>query len=160
MDITIRTATAEDYDELCGLVDQVDRLHREHVPEVFRKPDGPVRERAYLDGLLADESAAIFLAVVDGRAAGALVALLRDAAPIPILVPRRVAVVDNLVVDESLRGMGVGRALMVQAEAWAVQHGASALELSVHEFNRHAIDFYESLGYATTTRRMSKRLRG
>jgi GNAT superfamily N-acetyltransferase len=158
IEITIRQATGDDYEALCALLEEVDALHREQVPQVFRRPAGPVRERDYIDGLLADESAGLFLALADGRPAGSLLVLLRDAPPIPILVPRRVAVVDNLVVKASFRGSGVGRALMDRAEAWAAQHGAGAVELSVFEFNRQAIGFYESLGYETITRRMVKPL--
>jgi ribosomal protein S18 acetylase RimI-like enzyme len=73
-------------------------------------------------------------------------------------VPRRVAIIDSLVVSEPFRRLGVGRALMDTAEAWAAQHGSAAVELSVFEFNRQAIGFYESLGYETITRRMVKPL--
>jgi GNAT superfamily N-acetyltransferase len=159
MAITIRDATSDDHEVLCALVDEVDALHRERMPEIFRKPAGPVRERAYIDGLLDDENAGVFLALVDGQPAGALFVLVREAPPIPILVPRRVAIIDSLVVSEPFRRLGVGRALMDTAEAWAAQRGAAAVELSVFEFNRQAIDFYDSLGYTTVNRRMAKPLR-
>ena len=83
---------------------------------------------------------------------------IRDAPPIPILVPRRVAVVENLAVREDVRRAGIGRALMDHAQRWAEDLGATEIDLNVHEFNQAAIDFYRSLGYATSSRRMSKRL--
>ena len=83
---------------------------------------------------------------------------IRDTPPIPLLVPRRVAAVENLAVREDLRRAGIGRALMRRAQRWAEELGAAEIELNVYEFNQAAIDFYHSLGYATSSRRMSKRL--
>ena len=43
MELHIREATTTDYEALCMLFDEGDALHREHLPHVFRKPEGPVR---------------------------------------------------------------------------------------------------------------------
>lgn len=83
---------------------------------------------------------------------------IRDALPIPILVPRRVAVVENLAIREDVRRAGIGRALMRRAQRRAEESGATEIELNVYEFNQAAIDFYHSLGYASSSRRMGKRL--
>jgi ribosomal protein S18 acetylase RimI-like enzyme len=48
-------------------------------------------------------------------------------------------------VDEALRGQGWGRALMEQAERWAVRRGCRALRLSTYSFQ--ALGFYEKLGF-------------
>ncbi len=44
-EISIRQATAEDYDALCTIIDEVDTLHRDRMPHIFQKPPGPVRDR-------------------------------------------------------------------------------------------------------------------
>jgi ribosomal protein S18 acetylase RimI-like enzyme len=158
MEITIRPATAQDYDDLCRIIDQVDALHREKVPHVFRKPDGPVRERAYILGLLADRDHGLFVAEVEGQVAGFVHVTVWDTPPIPILVPRRLAIVDNLVVSRDHRRLGIGRALMQEAQRWAIEQGAAEIELNVFEFNEPAMAFYQSLGYETLRRRMGRRL--
>jgi GNAT superfamily N-acetyltransferase len=158
MGITVREAKADDYDELCQIIDQVDGLHREHLPDIFCRPPGPVREQAYILDLIADEEVGLFVAEVDGQLAGLVHVVVRETPPVPILVPRRVAIVDNLVVRGDLRRAGVGRALMDRAHRWARAQGASEAELTVYEFNEPAIAFYMSLGYETSSRRMTKRL--
>jgi ribosomal protein S18 acetylase RimI-like enzyme len=158
MEITIRPATAQDYDDLCEIIAEVEALHRERCPHIFRQPPGPARARAYILDLLADEEHGLFVAEADGRVAGFLHVIAQDALPIPILVPRRLAMVDNLAVRRDLRRLGIGRALMGRAEAWAREQGAAELDLNVFEFNATAIAFYRSLGYETYTRRLSKRL--
>jgi ribosomal protein S18 acetylase RimI-like enzyme len=158
MEITVRPATAQDYDDLCRIIDQVDALHRENLPHIFQKPEGPAREQTYILGLLADEDHGLFVAEVRGHVAGFVHAVIRDMPPIPILVPRRVAVVDNIAVQQGLRRAGIGRALMHRAQQWARERGATEVELNVYEFNKPATAFYRSLGYETFSRRMGKRL--
>jgi ribosomal protein S18 acetylase RimI-like enzyme len=75
----------------------------------------------------------------------------------PIFVRRRYAVIDNVVVKKKFRRAGVGRALVEKAHEWAVAEGADSIELNVWEFNREAIEFYRTLGYETTSRKMSRR---
>ena len=83
---------------------------------------------------------------------------MRETPPLPILVPRRVAIVENLAVRSDLRRAGIGQALMDRVYRWARAQGAVEVELTVYEFNEPAIAFYTSLGYETSSRRMSKRL--
>jgi GNAT superfamily N-acetyltransferase len=59
---------------------------------------------------------------------------------------RREAYVDDVYVQESWRGHGVGKALMVRAAETAREHGAKALWWGVFELNKSALGFYESLG--------------
>jgi ribosomal protein S18 acetylase RimI-like enzyme len=158
MEITIRRAVEADYDELCKLWDEVDRLHRQRLPDIFRKPDGPVREWDYFIELLADENTAIFLAEQSGELVGFIHVLVAQTREHPLLVPRRFAVVDNLVVAERARRQGVGSLLIEEAEGWARKHNLSSIELTVYEFNQGAIALYEMTGYETLFRRMTKTL--
>ncbi len=158
MDIVVREARADDYDDLCQIIDQVDALHREHLPHIFCRPPGPARERGYVLDLIADQEVGLFVAEVDGQLAGLVHVVVREPPPVPVLVLRRVAIVDNLAVRDTLLRAGVGRALMDRAHRWACARGVAEVELTVYEFNEPAIAFYTSLGYGTSSRRMSKRL--
>ena len=157
-EIVIRQAAAEDYDTLCAIIDEVDTLHRDRMPHIFQKPPGPVRDREYILGLLADENVGLFVAEVEGQVAGFVHALVRDTPPWPVLVPRRRAFVDSLAVGREFRRHGIGRALMDQAHKWAIDKGAVDIELNVFEFNQPALAFYRALGYETSTRRMVRNL--
>ena len=52
MDVRIRNATMADYDALCALFEQVDRLHAIALPDTFRPISGPARERDHLQRML------------------------------------------------------------------------------------------------------------
>lgn len=54
--------------------------------------------------------------------------------------------VQDIFVDESARGDGLGRQLLAAACKWGVAHGADHLRLSVDHANTAAQDFYASTG--------------
>jgi len=158
MELTIREAVTADYAAICDIFAEADDLHRQHLPHIFQKPPGLARERDYILGLLADENVGLFLAQVGSQVVGLVCVQARAAPDAPILVPRRYANVDSLVVKQGFRRRGIGRALMERAQAWAQAKGLDNIELHVWEFNQEAIAFYERLGYENLSRRMGKRL--
>ena len=158
MKIVIRKAETEDYGSLIELFDEIDAIHRDRHPRIFQKPNGPVREIEHYIGLISDESTAVFVAEMEGNVVGFVHAIVRDAPDIPILVPRRFAIVDGILVRSNYKKSGIGGMLMNGIEEWAKVKGASSIELNVFEFNQEAIAFYESLGYKTLSRKLSKDL--
>lgn len=158
MDIAIREATAGDYEALCIIMHEVDRMHRDALPQRFRTPDGPARERDYVMNAIRSPDVGLFVAEKAGQLVGFLHAIVRHTSDIPILVPRRYVVIDNLAVTEEHRRSGIGRALMEKAEAWARAKGATSIELNVYAFNQTAKRFYQELGYKIVSHRMTKSL--
>lgn len=57
------------------------------------------------------------------------------------------AQISGIVVDERVRGRGVGRALMATAEAWAAARGYDVMRLWSNVVRERAHRFYEDLGY-------------
>jgi ribosomal protein S18 acetylase RimI-like enzyme len=158
MALRIREAEGSDYEELSALFEEGDAWHREHLPRVFQKPEGVVRSREYILDLLANDDVALFVAELGGRLVGLISAMIREAPDVPLFVPRRYAMIDNVVVRAGYRRAGIGRALMARVHEWAAEAGVDSVELHVWEFNEGAIEFYRELGYETSSRRMSRRL--
>lgn len=156
---TLRTARPEDYDALCDLFNEADALHHDNLPHIFQKPRGALREKDHYLNLLADKRASLWIADHAGKIAGFLHVVMKDSPALPIFIHRRYAVVDEIVVRSSFQHQGIGRLLMDQAQAWAVERGAGAMVLNVYEFNQPAIAFYEKLGYRTYSRKMSMDLK-
>jgi ribosomal protein S18 acetylase RimI-like enzyme len=50
-------------------------------------------------------------------------------------------------VSASVRGLGIGRRLLIELEAHAVQRGSSTLRLETNEMLAEAISLYRSAGY-------------
>lgn len=55
---------------------------------------------------------------------------------------------EDLFVDDSVRGMGLGRQLVEAAVARAQARGAGRIELGVNEANRPAFELYAKLGFS------------
>jgi RimJ/RimL family protein N-acetyltransferase len=101
----------------------------------------PGEARRYLRSIRRHPHAAVFVAETDGTIIGRL-SIARDSHP----ASDHVADV-GLMVDRDHRRLGVGTALMVEAERWARQVGVRKLELHVFPYNEAAIALYEGLGY-------------
>ena len=59
-------------------------------------------------------------------------------------------IVESLAVDPSFRGLGIGTALMLEAETKARALGKHTMSLGVITENKGAIRLYQRLGYTTT----------
>jgi ribosomal protein S18 acetylase RimI-like enzyme len=158
MKVRVRKATRDDYTSVCELFDEIDALHRDNLPHLFQKPGGAAREQDYYLDLVADENVGFFVANSGGTLVGFVHAMVRDTPAIPVLLPRRHAIVDCIVVRAGFQDQGIGSRLMDRVQEWAITKGAVSIELNVYEFNRNAISFYGKLGYRTLSRKMSKEL--
>ncbi|MGC9346657.1 MAG: GNAT family N-acetyltransferase [Anaerolineae bacterium] len=158
MAYSLRAARYADYEALCALLEEVDEIHRDQLPEFFRRLPGPARSASYMHSLISDSKVGFFVAVEEEALVGCVVIAARQTPNVPVLMPRDYAVIECVVVKEAFRGRGVGRALMSMGERWARERGLEAVELDVFEFNTAARAFYEELGYKTVSRRLVKRL--
>ena len=149
MEISVRKATADDYNSLCELFNEIDALHRDNLPHIFQKPNGAAREKDYYLGLIADENVALLVAEAGENLVGFVHAIVRDTPAMPVFVPRHYAIVDGIVVKSGFQKHGIGKVLMDKMQEWAIARGATSIELNVYEFNETAISFYETLANAT-----------
>ncbi len=157
MEINIRKATIDDYAALCEIFNEIDALHRKHLPQLFQKPDGAARDKDYFLEQIADENIALLVADTGGELVGFVHAMLKEPPALTFFVPRSYVSVESLVVKTEFQHHSIGKMLMNEMQTWAISKGVTSIELNVYEFNQTAISFYESLGYQTVSRKMSKR---
>lgn len=67
-----------------------------------------------------------------------------------------IAQLSLLVVDERVRGSGVGRAIVEEAERWARDHGCHRMVVTTALRRVDAHAFYERVGFTHTGRRYAK----
>jgi diamine N-acetyltransferase len=143
---------------MTGLFEEMDSLHHEHLPDLFRRVEGPPREESFISGLIRNPEAGVFVAEMGARIVGLLVVFLHKAPSFPFLVPLHYAMIDSVVVTSSARGYGIGHALMAYTEAWARDRGVNRMELNVFEFNKEALSFYLGMDYSVLSHRLVKHL--
>jgi diamine N-acetyltransferase len=157
--IVIRKAVPWDYEALCELFDQVDAIHRDNLPWMYQKMEGPVRNKTLIEAFIADEKVGLFVADFDGLLLGFILAFIREAPAGSIYRQRRYVLIENMTVKEGERRKGIGRSLMGKACQWAIEKGATTIDLHVYDFNEEAVRFYRTLGFDSVRSFMSKPLK-
>jgi len=159
MDIAtcIRVARVSDHPQLQALFEELDRVHRDGAPWLLRKPERSPRPLEWFEKLLGSQMSSLFVADVGG-CVGLVTVHLRDAPSLDMFIRQQHAVVDDLIVHPRWRRKGIARGLYKACEKWALERKASWIEVNVYEFNAEARDFYASVGFGTTMRRMRKPL--
>lgn len=153
MEVTIREATLADQKGLNLLYAEIDALHHEALPELFRSHEGIARPSAFLADRLADPAMRIYLAEGGERLVGMILLKLRTQDH-SLMVKRDYLHISTLIVAADFHGQGVAQRLMDTAVAFAREHGLSQLRLNVYEFNQRAIAFYEKEGFTTLGRQL------
>ena len=154
---SLREATADDLPAICVLGEAVNALHHEAWPQVFATPGDPLRHAAHWQQSIAAEQATIFVVELAGRVVGFVTVGVQQDNHL-LLQPTRYARIGSISVAPDCQGQGLGRRLMNAAEAWARQHGAPDIRLTVWAFNQRALALYEELGFEVRSQLLGKRL--
>ena len=159
MKLKIREAVLSDYIDVSKLVLEVHKLHVKNRPDVYVDTN-TLLEKEYFIELLSANDTKLF--VVEDTNNEELVAysIVKVIAPrsIQILVPAKVAFIDDFCVKSSSQGTGIGKLLFNHIVDYAKSEGASSMQLTVSEFNKKAVKFYEALGMSTRNKKMELKL--
>jgi ribosomal protein S18 acetylase RimI-like enzyme len=143
----IRQANQEDALELSSLCRDVQRLHAEAHPELFKNPEREDFAEGYFSEVLVEPGITIYIAEEDGSAVGYVFCrfIERPENPFNFAVCR--LSVDQISVRPAAQGGGIGAALMGQARNLAKELGVEKIQLDSWDFNSPAHGFFESLGF-------------
>ena len=138
----IRLAVPEDAEAIAALVTQLGYPGNSPDQIVARIP------------VVTAAGGAAFVAEVEGRVSGCLTTSIMNVVHRPAPVGR----ISMMVVDESCRGMGIGRLLVDAAEAQLRTAGCYIIEVTSNYRLVGAHGFYEALGFEKTSVRLAKDL--
>ncbi len=151
----IRRAVQADIRGISRLLAQVLDVHHAGRPDLFRP--GAVKYRPEeLSILIADDTRPIFVAELDGEVAGYAFCILRQHKNDNILTDIKTLYIDDLCVDEKIRGRHIGSALYEYVLEFAKEMGCYNLTLNVWECNTGAMKFYEACGLSVQKTGMEK----
>lgn len=141
----IRFAKKEDLAGINSLLYQVLEVHHQGRPDLFY---GGVKKYtdAEILGILEDEKAPVFVAVEEGNVLGYAFCIFQQVKDSHILTDVKTLYLDDLCVDESKRGMHIGKKLYEHVLAFAKESGCYNLTLNVWACNAGAMKFYEKQG--------------
>ncbi len=142
----IRRATNTDIPGLMNLLVQVDMVHHNGRPDIFRGPATKYNEKE-LEEILKNDSTPVFVCVdEDNKVLGHAFCMHKQIIGDSVLTDIKTLYIDDICVDEDCRGMGVGRSLYNHVISYAREYGFYNVTLNVWSCNPGAQKFYENLG--------------
>ena len=152
--IQIRRAVDKDIPRLHELLGQVLQIHAEIRPDIFisgttKYTDEELRE------MIRNEEKPIYVAADEQDVCvGYAFCQLRQQPFSNNMVPFQSLFIDDLCVDEKMRGQHVGESLFAFVKEEAKRLGCYEVTLNVWEGNTSAEKFYEKMGMKTKERQM------
>ena len=141
----IRLAKAADIPGMLKLLRQVGDVHHRIRPDIFRA--GALKyDEPSLRELLRQEDRPIFIAEQDGAVAGYCFCVRKDFRGSSVQADRVEFYIDDLCVEEALRGTGIAKALFAHVKAYAKERGYHSVTLNVWCGNHSAMEFYRKAG--------------
>jgi GNAT superfamily N-acetyltransferase len=143
----IRQAISKDALRLSSLSMDVQSLHAEHHPAIFKMPQSESFALSFFEEMLADSAVSIFIAEEDGQPVGYILCKLIERPGNPFTFAMRYLLIDQISVRPEARGIGVGAALIHQAEILAKELSVDRINLDSWDFNLNAHAFFERMGF-------------
>lgn len=141
----IRFATENDIPKIGELLSQVDLVHHNGRPDIFKI--GRKYSDSELAELMKDENRPILVSTDEnGEVTGYCFCIYQQHLNDSVLTDIKTLYIDDLCVDEHLRGKHIGRELYEAAVKLAKENGCYNLTLNVWSCNPSALRFYESCG--------------
>lgn len=143
---TVRRAEKRDISRILELLVQVDMVHHNGRPDIFK---GPVTKynAAQLEEIISDNETPVFVCVDENeRVLGHAFCIHKQEKDNNVLTDIKTLYIDDICVDEAARGSHVGTDLFDHVEKYAKENNFYNITLNVWSCNPSAIKFYEAMG--------------
>ncbi len=142
---TVRRAEMRDIPAILKLLVQVNMVHHNGRPDLFKGPTTKYTEDE-LRSILAGEETPVFVCVDEtDRVLGHGFCVMQHSGG-QLMEEHDTLYIDDICVDEHARGRQVGRAICESILAFAREKGCYNVTLNVWTCNPGAMKFYEKLG--------------
>ncbi len=142
----VRRAKEEDIPRILELLYQVDMVHHEGRPDLFKGPATKYNAEE-LEEIFKDDRTPVFVCVnEDGMVLGHLFGIFKQVLDDSVQTDIKTLYIDDICVDEKARGQGVGKTLYEFIRGFAKQEDCYNITLNVWSCNPGAMKFYESMG--------------
>ena len=140
----IRKAEKKDIQGLMNLLYQVDAVHNDIRPDLFKGNTAKYNEQE-LEEILNDGGKPIFV-YDDGKILGHAFCQISEVKNHRLLQDAKTLYIDDICVDEHSRGRHIGKALYEYVYNYAKSIGCHNITLNVWEGSYSAYNFYKRMG--------------
>lgn len=159
MNLKIREAIENDYIDISNLVREVHKLHVKNRPDIYLDVDNPMMKDRFED-LLNSNNTKLFVVedIYNNELIAYSIVQIMHQRNIHLLVPTKFVYIDSFCVKSNHQKTGIGKLLFNHIVHYSKSESASSIQLNVYEFNKNAIEFYETLGMSIRNRKMELNL--
>ena len=142
----VRRAEKKDIPAIMDLLVQVDMVHHNGRPDIFKGPTTKYDEKQ-LEEIIADDEKPVFVYVDEfDNVKGHAFCVHMQVKEHRVLTDIKTLYIDDICVDEKARGSHIGKALYEYVLSYAKEKGFYNITLNVWACNPGAMKFYESMG--------------
>ena len=146
MDLNVRKATEKDIPKILDLLVQVEMVHHNGRPDIFKGPATKYDEEE-LRAVIHNEETPVFVCTDENNIPlGHAFCIHRQVLGDSVLTDIRTLYIDDICVDKDARGKHVGKTLYDYVIAYAKKQGFYNVTLNVWTCNQAAMKFYEAMG--------------
>lgn len=153
----IRRAINADIGRLNDMLYQVQRLHAEGRPDIF-KLGAKKYTKEELEKIIADDHTPIYVYEENGEVMGYVFCIYQITRENEQVHARKVLYIDDLCVDEPYRRKHIGEKLYEYVLEVARENGCNSVTLNVWDVNPSAASFYRKMGMQPLKTTMETRL--
>lgn len=143
MEITIRSPKLQDYDRFSNIMNQVQQLHVDWRPDVY-KTANPLITKEMFEEILESEN--WYVAETNGIVVGVL-ELIKRHVESPSQVTKNILFISSMAVDKEYRGKGIGHQFFEKVKQIKEENGYDTIELQVNAKNQMAYEMYKNYGF-------------
>ena len=144
--MNIRRANENDIFGINKLLEQVLMVHHNGRPDIFKSGAKKYTDEQLID-ILKDENTPVFVAVdEEQQVMGYAFCIIKQFINDNILTDIKTLYIDDLCVDEDIRGKHIGKNIYEYVLSYAKEIGCYNVTLNVWALNENAIKFYEKCG--------------
>ena len=144
--MTIRRATKSDMEGINKLLNQVLMVHHKGRPDIFKAHCKKYTDTE-LEQIIADSNRPVFVAADEvGCVMGYAFCVFQQYIDNNILTDIKTLYIDDLCVDEDIRGRHIGKSLYDYVVDFAKESGCYNITLNVWSINEGAMQFYQKCG--------------
>lgn len=150
----VRRAASGDIQTILKLLVQVNKLHATARPDIFKL--NTKYDEAGVQSLISSEKTPVFVCDDGGKVLGYAITMYKETSGDSLLQDMKTLYVDDICVDESARGKGVGTLLCNEVLRFAKASGCYNVMLNVWACNPVAEAFYKKCGLVPLKTTMEK----
>ena len=146
MELKVREAEKSDIPKLLDLLVQVDMVHHNGRPDIFKGPATKYNAKE-LEDIISDDSTPVFVCTGDGgELLGHAFCVHKQIKNDSVMTDIKTLYIDDICVDGNARGRQVGKTLYDYVINYAKSCGCYNVTLNVWSCNPSALKFYEKMG--------------